>query len=314
MKFLYKLERKFGKYAISNLTLVIICCFAVSYILGYMAPELYAKLIFIPFNVVVGHEYWRLFTWIFTMPSSFSIFTFIMLFFYYRIGRQLEFTWGTFMYNLYIFGGMFLETVSLLLVSLYYYKWSGDAVMHQFEMNSFINSTAAGMYVTYFMTMSMYLAFAAIYSETIILFYFIIPMKIKWLAYFDLVYLTFEFVRGNLFSRTVILASVANFFIFYFMNRKRNGRTLKDIKRKREFEQKVRAGQAARMTRDRDVQSSRKIVPFDNGNPQGITMHKCAICGRTELDSDELEFRYCSKCNGNYEYCKEHLFTHEHRQ
>ena len=35
-------------------------------------------------------------------------------------------------------------------------------------------------------------------------------------------------------------------------------------------------------------------------------------CGRTELDHPELEFRYCSKCNGNYEYCQDHLFTHEH--
>ena len=43
-----------------------------------------------------------------------------------------------------------------------------------------------------------------------------------------------------------------------------------------------------------------------------ITRHKCAICGRTEKDAPELEFRYCSKCEGNYEYCQDHLFTHEH--
>ncbi|MFQ9748684.1 MAG: hypothetical protein ACLRYY_06955 [Anaerobutyricum soehngenii] len=40
--------------------------------------------------------------------------------------------------------------------------------------------------------------------------------------------------------------------------------------------------------------------------------HKCAVCGKTELDDPNLEFRYCSKCNGNYEYCNEHLFTHTH--
>lgn len=43
-----------------------------------------------------------------------------------------------------------------------------------------------------------------------------------------------------------------------------------------------------------------------------ITRHKCAICGRTELDDENLEFRYCSKCEGNYEYCSDHLYTHEH--
>ena len=45
--------------------------------------------------------------------------------------------------------------------------------------------------------------------------------------------------------------------------------------------------------------------------PNG-TKHKCAICGRTEKDGDNLVFRYCSKCNGNYEFCQEHLYTHKH--
>ena len=44
-----------------------------------------------------------------------------------------------------------------------------------------------------------------------------------------------------------------------------------------------------------------------------VTMHKCTICGKTELDDEELEFRFCSKCDGNYEYCTDHLFTHEHK-
>ena len=46
--------------------------------------------------------------------------------------------------------------------------------------------------------------------------------------------------------------------------------------------------------------------------PKGITRHKCAVCGRTEVDSPNLEFRFCSKCNGNYEYCQDHLFNHVH--
>ena len=40
--------------------------------------------------------------------------------------------------------------------------------------------------------------------------------------------------------------------------------------------------------------------------------NKCAICGKTEASHADLEFRFCSKCNGNYEYCQDHLFTHEH--
>ena len=40
--------------------------------------------------------------------------------------------------------------------------------------------------------------------------------------------------------------------------------------------------------------------------------HKCAVCGRTDKDSPGMEFRYCSKCEGNYEYCMDHLYTHKH--
>ena len=51
------------------------------------------------------------------------------------------------------------------------------------------------------------------------------------------------------------------------------------------------------------------------GRAEGFTTiakHKCAICGRTEHDGDDIEFRYCSRCVGNYEYCLEHLYTHTH--
>nr|MCR5178944.1 hypothetical protein [Lachnospiraceae bacterium] len=48
--------------------------------------------------------------------------------------------------------------------------------------------------------------------------------------------------------------------------------------------------------------------------PTGLAKHKCAVCGQTELDNPDLEFRFCSKCNGNYEYCNNHLFTHVHKQ
>ena len=56
----------------------------------------------------------------------------------------------------------------------------------------------------------------------------------------------------------------------------------------------------------------RRVIYKNTAAREGQPRHKCAICGRTELDSPELEFRYCSKCEGNYEYCSDHLFTHEH--
>ena len=85
------------------------------------------------------------------------------------------------------------------------------------------------------------------------------------------------------------LVSFLNFIIFFFAMR-RNRFSPKDIKRRRTYEKKVKVA-AARSTR-----------------------HRCAVCGRTEKDGEELEFRFCSKCSGNYEYCQDHLFTHEHRK
>ena len=46
--------------------------------------------------------------------------------------------------------------------------------------------------------------------------------------------------------------------------------------------------------------------------PMGATKHKCAVCGRTEKDDENLIFRYCSKCQPSLEYCQEHLYTHIH--
>lgn len=43
------------------------------------------------------------------------------------------------------------------------------------------------------------------------------------------------------------------------------------------------------------------------------TAYAQMCCVRTDrADGDDLEFRYCSKCDGNYEYCQDHLFTHQH--
>ena len=75
--------------------------------------------------------------------------------------------------------------------------------------------------------------------------------------------------------------------------------SFKEYKRKAQFRKRVNEGRAGS-----------NVVNF-NGRT-AITRHKCAVCGRTELDDDSLEFRFCSKCDGNYEYCSEHLYTHEH--
>ena len=104
-----KFEQKFGKYAIKNLTLFLIAGYVVGYLIYYINGDLYALLTFDPYQILHG-QVWRLVTWLITMPESLGIFTIIMLFLYYSLGRTLEKTWGSYRYNVYLFSG-FLFTI-----------------------------------------------------------------------------------------------------------------------------------------------------------------------------------------------------------
>ena len=107
------------------------------------------------------------------------------------------------------------------------------------------------------------------------------------------------FMNGAWFMALPVIASLLNFIIFFFGTRNMNRYNPKEIHRRNKFKKAVNPGS--------------KTVPFRNGS-EGITKHKCAVCGRTEKDDPNLEFRFCSKCNGNYEYCQDHLYTHIHKK
>ncbi|MDE6025768.1 MAG: hypothetical protein K2G45_09985 [Lachnospiraceae bacterium] len=295
MKFLYQLEKKYGKYAIKNLALYIAIVFALSYFFELLLPGVYYKLVFSPYDIFVEHEYWRIFTWIFTTPGDFDFFTLIMLFFYYSIGQRIEAAIGTFMFNLYIFGGIFFTTVGITAASAIAYYTISDYN----DMYNFLYGGIAGYYLTYFMTISIFLGFAFIYADSMLMLWFIIPFKASWLAIIDLMFLLYYFITlKNLTCRVAIIASILNFIIFYYISKKYSSRY-----------------QYARYMPRKKVKGKRSKNSGTSGDkviPLNITRHKCAICQKTEVDDDMLEFRFCSKCNGNYEYCSEHIYTHEH--
>ncbi len=295
LKFIYKLEQKFGKYAIRNLPLYIVIVSALSYVFELFVPEFYAKLVFSPYFIFAEHEYWRIFTWIFTTPQGFNILTLVMLAMYYYFGSAVEAGIGTFMFNLYVFGGMLITTVSVTVTSAICYFMADD-------MESYMNlayGEVAGYYLTYFMYVSIFLCYALVYSESVLLLNFLFPVKAKWLGLVDIVWLVYYFVKlDNIICRVAIVASVLNCVFLYVVTKRysyRKKKTVAYLKRKT-------AAVKNSMSNDK------KVVPI------GITRHKCAICGRSEKDDPELEFRFCSKCKGNFEYCSEHLYTHEHVQ
>ena len=304
MKYLYKLEKKYGKYAIYNLSRYIIACFIIGYLLWMFLPGLYSKLVYSPIPTFVNHEYWRLITWIFTMPGSINFFTLLMLFFYYIIGKSIERGMGTFMYNLYVFGGVIFVTLGLTIVGAIDYAnnvevWEAACPMVEAVLSDSDTLMAlADSSPSYFMLTSIYLGFALIYSDSYVLLWYTIPFKVKWLAIIDLIMLGYQFATtDDMYVKTVIICSVLNFGIYFLIMGKyqRNGWRMPagQLKRRRQFKQQVREAE------------------IDNLAPD-VAKHKCAICGKTEKDDFEMQFRFCSKCNGNYEYCSDHLFTHEH--
>ena len=112
MGFLNKLERKLGKYALPNLSLYLILCYAAGYVISLINSSFIHYLTLNPFAIMKG-QVWRLISWVLIPPNESNIFfLLLMLFFYYSIGTNLERTWGTFYYNVYIFGGILFNTFS----------------------------------------------------------------------------------------------------------------------------------------------------------------------------------------------------------
>lgn len=285
-------ERKFGKYAIPNISLLLILCYGCGYVIQFINASFLQYLTLNPYAILHG-QIWRLVSWIIVPPSQSNIFfVLITLYFYYSIGSSLERTWGTYRYNVYLFSGMLFTVLGSFAMMAYFY------IRYTVIPPEFF-SIAAGYFTTYYVNMSIFLAFAATFPDVQVLLMFVLPIKVKVLGIIYAIMLVAGMFTGNVCDRFAICASLLNFVVFYLMSRNRFHMTPKQMKRHMEYKRKAR--QASR----------RSNMQYRSANGQ-ISKHKCAICGRTEMDDENLEFRFCSKCNGNYEYCQYHLFTHTH--
>lgn len=282
-------ERKFGKYAIKNLSFILVLCYGVGYLLRMMDRSnlLLAFLTLDPYAILHG-QVWRLVTWILVPPlgSGSNLFLIlIMLYFYCSIGTSLERTWGTYRYNIYLFQGMLFTILGSFLYMGFCYLFQSGEIAAETATIFFLTRSFA--FSTYYINMSIFLAFAATFPEAQVLLMFIIPIKVKWLGVIYAIMLAFEFLGSPLNYKFAIASSLLNFLVFFLTSRNMMHLNPKQIHRRQEFKRDVRRN-------------------------TGITKHKCAICGRTEVDSPQMQFRFCSKCDGNYEYCEEHLYTHTH--
>ena len=280
MNFLNKLERKLGRFAIPNLSKWLIVTYVIGYVLAVFAPGISSYLQLEPFLILQG-QVWRLVTWVLIPPEQSNVFFYlIMLMLYYSLGTALEQQWGTFRFNVYIFGGMIFTILGAFLTyGIYMLTGEGLVPIGLFVSTSYIN-------------MSIFLAFAVCFPNLQLLLFFIIPVKMKWMAVVYGAMTIYQLIAYDYLAiRISIVAALLNFLIFYFATRNYKSISPKEIHRKKTFKRKMREAQ------------------YPNG---GISRHKCAVCGITEKDDPTMQFRFCSKCEGNYEYCQNHLFTHEH--
>lgn len=283
MNWLDKLERKFGRYAIHNLMYYIIILYVAGLVLQLLSPSWYYQYLSLDVNAILHGQIWRIVTFIIQPPQTSYIFMVFALYLYYMLGRELERTWGAFRFNLYFFAGMFFHVLAAFAA----YFITGIS----FPLG------------TWYLNMSLFLAFAAVYPDMQFYLFFMIPVKAKWLGLLDGLYFLYTIVQaflpaygggmfGFVYRSNAIAAAVSilNFVIFFLGSRNMRRFSPGQQRRRQQFQKKIRP---------------------ENHYANGAK-HRCAVCGRTELDDPSLEFRYCSKCNGNFEYCQDHLFSHIH--
>jgi hypothetical protein len=137
-----------------------------------------------------------------------------------------------------------------------------------------------------YLNLSLFLAFARLYPDYELLLFFLLPVKMKYLARLNWLYIGYTVLIMPLSFKVAAIVSVINYFIFFG----------KEIG-------------THNLHRQRAYQNRKN---FFNQLPRNQAMHKCVICGKTEIDDPKLEFRYCAECAGDHEYCLEHLKSHNH--
>ena len=267
------------RFGIPRLMLYVIIGNAICYIFGMMdtTNTLYRLLGFDPAAFCRG-QVWRLLTFPLVPNTSSPLLLLLELYFYYFIGSALEREWGCGKFTIYYFMGVLLTALYALVA-----YW--------------ISGVSVSVYATY-INFSMFFAFATLWPEQRVLLFYIIPIKVKWLgianaAYFLLISLRL-LMAGMIVPALLPFVAVLNYLVFC-------GEWLFDFLRPRGASQRARTIHFRSAAKR--VQREQKNAPYTR---------KCAVCGRTDTEHPELEFRYCSRCQGYHCFCQDHINNHVH--
>ena len=234
------------RFGIPNLMLIIVIGNAAVWLLTKMdtTGQLVSLLSGSAQGILHG-QVWRLVTYVFVPTEASPIWLLVMLYFYYWIGSCLEREWGNGKFTIYYVSGMLLTAIYGVVLS---------AILGRDVIVS-----------TTYLNLSMFFAFATLYPDMQVLLFFIIPIKVKYLAYVD-----------------------AALFVLGIVTTSHVRQRQKTVNFKREA---------------RRIQREQANKPYH---------YKCAVCGRTDVDHPELEFRYCSRCVGYHCFCQDHINNHVH--
>ncbi len=275
MKWFYKLERKIGRFAIKNLMLYLIILYTVGTLLFLSGNQLvYYEYLCMDPGAIMHGEVWRLVTFLMMPPGGSNPFFMILsLYIYWNLGSIIEKVWGAFRFNVYIFSGIIGTIIASFLV--------------YFVLGGMYSLTVMFVGTTY-LNFSLFLAYAFTFPDAQFLLFFIVPIKAKYLGAIEALVYVVLFITGSVADKIMIGVSLLNAIVFFLVTKDLSRLSPSNVIRRAEFKKKA---------------SQVSLRGY---------RHKCAVCGRTDEDDGTLQFRFCSKCEGNYEYCEEHLYTHTH--
>ena len=266
------------RFGIPNLMLIIVIGNAAVWLLTKMdTTGQIASLLCGSAQGILHGQVWRLVTYVFVPTEASPIWLLVMLYFYYWIGSCLEREWGNGKFTIYYVSGMLLTAIYGVVLS---------AILGRDVIVS-----------TTYLNLSMFFAFATLYPDMQVLLFFIIPIKVKYLAYVDAALFVLGVVTTSFPLNLLPVVAVLNYLVYC-------GDWLFDFFRPSHVRQRQKT-----VNFKRELRMNRRIQREQANKPYH---YKCAVCGRTDVDHPELEFRYCSRCVGYHCFCQDHINNHVH--
>ncbi len=281
---------------IPNLMLYVVLANAAVYLFSMVTNNSYLiEVLEFDRELILHGQVWRLFTYAFTYDAGNILMTAIGLLCYYSLGRAIENSWGTLKFNLFYFSGIVLMDAYAMIVGAFLPAYSA-------YLSLWVNIS--------YLNMSLFLAYATMYPDAGFLLFFIIPIKAWVFALIDLATVVLNVIQLPFPFNIFPIISLANYFLFF-------GKGVLNV-----IPVTWRMNARRLFRKKKKTSSGAKTIPFPNAGsyqasvatPKAPYTHRCTVCGRTDLSDPNLEFRYCSKCNGFYCYCEEHIGNHVHIQ